>query len=115
MRASSDGTATPVTVVEQMRSTSSGSSPASSSAPDTRRTPEFHRVFDEQVVRLAEVGQCRVLLDRQDEVATVDLCARVQATDDVFESGERRNLDEGVGDLIPGCTGAAVVRRAHLR
>ena len=47
-------------------------------------------MLDEQVVRLAEVGQLRVLLERQYQVATVDLGARVQASDRFLETPRNR-------------------------
>ncbi len=76
MRASSDGTATPVTVVEMIRSTSLGAQPRLVERAGDRRAPEFDGVLDEQVVGLAEVGQRPAYLaQRQDEVATVDLGA----------------------------------------
>ena len=82
MRASNDGTAMPVTVVVAIMSTSCGSRPASSSAPEQRLAAELHRVFDEDLVGLAEVGQRRVLLERQYQVAAVDLRAGVQTPND---------------------------------
>ena len=57
------------------------------------RTPEIDRVFDEDVVRVAEVGQGWVLLQRQYQVATVDLGTRVQFAQKIsvsFESRESR-------------------------
>ena len=93
IRASSVGTASPVTVVVMIRSTSDGSRPASSSAPSDRGTPEFDCVLDEHVVGGAEVGEPGVVLQRQHHVPAVDLRAPVHGADEVRvlrEAGHRQ-------------------------
>ena len=99
IRASSDGAATPVTVVETTRSTSSGRRPASSSAPATAAEPELDSVLDEQVVGFAEVLQRGVLIQRQDEVTIVDLGTAMQAAKDLFVLAVSADRQEGFGDL----------------
>ncbi|COV80293.1 Uncharacterised protein [Mycobacterium tuberculosis] len=60
---------------------------------------QVHGFFDENLVRLAEVGQLRVFLQRQDQVAAVDFGAGVQLANDVFVALEIRDADKRVGEL----------------
>ena len=64
------------------------------------RAAELHRVFDPDVVRLAEVGQRGVLLERQHQVATVDFGTRVELAEQIPVIPERGKPGEHVGDFI---------------
>src|SRR5271155_4520900 len=64
------------------------------------RAAELHRVFDPDVVRLAEVGQRGVLLERQHQVATVDFGTRVELAEQIPVIPERGKLGEHVGDFL---------------
>ena len=59
-------------------------------------------MLDEGVVQIAEVGEVHVVLERQHEVATVDLRALVQAVKCVGERLPAPDLDESLGDLALG-------------
>ena len=102
MRASSDGTAMPVTVVVMIMSRSAGLQARFVERGGQRLAAQVDRVLDEDVVGFAEVAERRVLLDRQDQMAAVDLRIRVQAADDVARIRRSRDLDEGFGDLVLG-------------
>ena len=70
--ASSDGTASPVTVVETTRSTSAGVRPAAFSASTSASAPSSTATRDELVVGLVEVAQPQVAVQRQGQVAVAD-------------------------------------------
>ena len=72
-------------------------------------------MFDEQVIRLAEVGQVLIFLDRQHEMATLDLGTRMQARNCLRQTVVTRKLEKRLGHLSSGCSGAVVVRRARRR
>jgi hypothetical protein len=65
-----------------------------------RRAAELDRVFNPDVVGLAEVGQRGVLLERQHQVATVDFGTRVELTEQIPVIPERGKPGEHVGDFI---------------
>jgi hypothetical protein len=56
-------------------------------------------VLDKGIVRVAEVGQHRVFVDRHCQVAIVDLGAGVQGPDFLFEGLPTRKGDQRFGDL----------------
>ena len=89
----------PVTVVETIKSTSCGLQARLFERAQQRLAAKFHCFFDKDFVRLVKVGQRMVFLQRQHQVAAVDLRAGVHAPDDrlvVLQTGE---LDERVGEL----------------
>ena len=103
IRASIDGTATPVTVVDTIRSTSSGRSPARSSAPSTAARTEVDRGLDERVVGRAEVVEVAVALERQRQVPGPDLGAGVKPLQElVLALGAEADVGEQLGDLALG-------------
>jgi len=63
------------------------------------RASEVDGMVDEEIVRLAEVGQGCISLRRQHEVASVDLCAGMQFSEDVLVPAEGGMPDEGLGDF----------------
>src|SRR5277367_5997496 len=65
-----------------------------------RRAAELNSVFDPDVVRLAEVGQRGVLLERQHQVATLDFGTRVELAEQIPVIPERGKPGEHVGDFI---------------
>src|SRR6201999_2555841 len=67
-----------------------------------RLTAEVHGVFDEDPVRLAEVGERRIPLQRQDQMTTVDFGAGMQLPNYVLVTLELGNADEKVGELSLG-------------
>ena len=102
MRASSDGTAMPVTVVVTIKSTSLGCRPASSRAPDRAAQPSSTACSMKRSLVSPKSLERQVLLHRKDGVPAVDLRAGVQAAEGLLVSGECRHLDEHFGDLILG-------------
>ena len=81
MRASSVGTARPVTVVEIDDVDVGRLEAGVVERAEHRGTAEFDGVFDEDVVGRAEVVEPGVLLQRQHHVPAVDLRAPVQLPD----------------------------------
>lgn len=67
-----------------------------------RRTAKIHRFFDENPVCLAEVGQRGIPLQRQDQVATVDLGAGMQLPNYVLVALEIWDVEKRVGELTLG-------------
>ena len=101
IRASSDGTAMPVTVVDMITSTSPASSPASCSAPATARA-ELHGDVDERVVGRREVCRARVVLEGQGEMPGRDLRAVVQPAEKRVVLLGHTHLGEQLGQLLLG-------------
>ena len=103
IRASIDGTATPVTVVETIRSTSSGRSPARSSAPSTAREPRSIAASMNASLACAEVVEVAVALERQRQVPGAHLGAGVQPLQElVLALGAEADVGEQLGDLALG-------------
>ena len=106
IRASSEGTARPVTVVEKMTSTSSAAMPAAASAPLTAWTAELDGGLDVGVVGRGEVGEQLVVVERQREIPAadpgigVDAAEHLMAGTAVAVSGAEDVLGEGLGDLV---------------
>ena len=100
MRASSDGTATPVDGRCHDQVDVAGLQPRVVERAQQRLAPELHGVLEPRVVGFAEVAERQVVVHRQDEMAAVDLGARVQFTHDGFVTCEGRDLHEPVGDLL---------------
>ena len=63
---------------------------------------EVDGVLDVEVVGFAEVGERGIPVERQDEMARVDLGVIVQCAHDVLVVGEARDPDKRVGDLVLG-------------
>ncbi len=59
-------------------------------------------MLDEQVICFAEVGQRRVPVERQHEVATVDLGACVQAPDNLFHARIAGKIQQCLDHFILG-------------
>ena len=81
-RASSDGVATPVTVVVKMTSTSVGSRPTSANALRTALAPELGADADEGVVGPSK-GEVRIVLHREGQVAPSDGHSLVESSQSV--------------------------------
>jgi hypothetical protein len=64
-----------------------------------RLAAEVYRVFDEDLIGLAEVGQRPIPLQRQNEVAAVYLCAGMEPPDNFFMFFQCGQLDKLVGNL----------------
>src|ERR1700744_82720 len=64
------------------------------------RATELHRVFNPDVVRLAEVGQRGVFLERQHQVTTVDFGTRVELAEQISAIPERGKPGQHVGDFV---------------
>ena len=86
MRASSDGTATPVTVVVKMVSRSAGCRPASSSAPDNASQARSTACSMKRSLASPKSIERGVAVERQDEMAGVDLGVVVQAANDFLDA-----------------------------
>ena len=59
-------------------------------------------MFDKEVIRLAEVGQVLIFLDRQHEVATLDLGTCMQARNCLRQTVVTRKLEKRLGHLSLG-------------
>ena len=104
-----DGTATPVTVVEMTTSTSAAVS-ALFQRPGQGSGSQVDCHFDEDVVRLGEVRQLSVALDRHRQMTRLHLGVRMQPSQDL-RVGTRPEADlrESFGDLVLRIS----VRRDH--
>ncbi len=101
--ASNEGTATPVTVVETMTSTSPAESPHCLQRAGDRVGGQVDGVLEERVVGRGEVAHRRVVLDRQDQVAEPHPGVLVEpAEHTAIAIGAEADLGERLGDHLLG-------------
>ena len=93
MRASSEGTASPVTVAVTTRSTSDGREVGGLERVDERAGAQLDGVLDEEVVGVPEVAEPGVLVEREDGVASLDPRVGVEAA-------QQRPVEAALGDEL---------------
>ena len=106
IRASSEGTASPVTVVEKMMSTSSGANAGGLQRTVDGPNGQLDGGLDEGVVGRGEVGEQLVVLERQREIPAADPGIGVNAAQHLMAGtavgirGAEDVLGESLGDLV---------------